>query len=291
MSEIGWQHRTCRIVVGLRPAINIDAPIEAATLLAAAIQAQIVGLYVEEDALRSLAALPFARVVSYGATQSIRLTEEAMTKAIARGAETSRAALAARAEKARVSWSFSIEEGELPSRMRSILATGDFLVLSEDKRAFGTEQLIRALRSAPRNVQGVVLTVSHDESRPSGPVIAIDDGDQSGRDTVRLAARIAAASHRPLQLFVIASSNDDAGRIVERARSLLLPDQEMQTCRFPPGSPELISASFGQFNPSFIVADQQGEPFGDDRTARVLLRAARAPVALLRSQEAPAAKA
>ncbi|MFY0610823.1 MAG: hypothetical protein JXQ99_04795 [Hyphomicrobiaceae bacterium] len=288
MTDGGRRNR--RIVVGLKAAADIDRSVEAATTLAAAIQAEVVGLYVEEDGLLSLAALPFARVIGHGEGRSERLTEAAMAKAIARGAVTSRKVLSAHAEKASVNWSFTVEQGELASKMRGVLAAGDFLVLSSNHRGFGTEDLLNELRSAPRRLHGVVLAVSGKAKRPTGPVIAIDDGDAAGRGTVTLASHIASVLGVPLCLFTVASSNSEADRIVARARSLAKATQKIETHRLPIGASQMIASAIAKFQPSFVVADQEGEPFGDDAAARALLRTVGAPVLLLRSngEEPPA---
>jgi hypothetical protein len=283
------QHRrSCRIVIGLRPSADSDSALEAATLLASAIEAEVVGLYVKDDALFDLADLPFARVVGHRASNDQRLTRDAMTKAVEQGAITCRRVLSTYAQKAQVSWSFSSEQGTPAAKVRSAAAIGDFLVLSGDRFGFGLQGVLDELRGAPQGVRGVLvslpmLSVAGPGVRSSGPVIAIDDGDALGRDTIMLASRIAQTNGAELHLIAIAGTDEDADRIVSRANDLALAGQTIVQHRIAPGAADALLEKFSQLGPSFIVADRQGQPFNSDENARALLRAARAPVVLLKS--------
>ena len=58
------QHAAARrIILGFRPLLNADMSIVAATTLAMAVKADVVGLFVQEDALIDLAKLPFTRAL------------------------------------------------------------------------------------------------------------------------------------------------------------------------------------------------------------------------------------
>lgn len=282
MNDTRQHGLTRRIVIGLRPMSDIDPSLAAATVLAAAIKAEVVGLYVQEDAMIDLAALPFARALEPGTARPERLTSDAMAKAIKQGAITCRRVLSAHAEKASVSWSFNVAHGELPVTIRSTVARSDFLVLSGDRVGFSPRRLIEEIRSAPRDIGGILVAVPPRTTPSSGPVVAIDDGDASGRETVLLASRIAGISGAPLNLLVIAATDEEVDRIVRRANSLISSGQSITAHRIAPGTPQAITAALSQLQPSFIVADKEGEPFDNDDTARALFRAARAPVVLLR---------
>ena len=158
-------------------------------------------------------------------------------------------------------------------------------MLSGDRLGFSTHRLIDELRMAPSSARGVLVAVSHRERRSVGPVVAIDDGDEAGMETVTLAARIAEVSGAGLHLFVVAANDADANRIVQRANRLVGPGKRFFAHRFLPGAPQTIAAAFSKFEPSFIVSDQEGEPFGNDQAARALLRAARAPVVLVKTMQ------
>lgn len=271
-----------RIIVGWQSNTAIDISAEAATLLAAATEAEVVGLFVEDDALIELAGLPFVRSLSLGSSSPKPVTRESIVAAYARGAAVCRRVLSTHAGRAQVKWSFSTERGKLPAKIRSIAAASDFVVLSGDIQGFGAKQLMDELRSSPTDVRGILLAGLRQRASQIGPVIAIDDGDQKGEQTIKLAVSVATAGKTGLVIFVIAGTNAEADDIIRRAEKVAGPDVALSTHRFPPGSPEMIAAATSEFNPSFIVGDRQGEPFGDDKSVLSLLRACNAPVLLLR---------
>ena len=86
----------------------------------------------------------------------------------------------------------------------------------------------------------------------------------------------------PLELIAIADSDQRAEAIYERAARLSKGVEVSGRHRLPPGAPNAISEVLMHYSPSFVVADLDGEPFVDDRTALQLLKAANAPTVLLR---------
>jgi hypothetical protein len=271
-----------RIIVGWQSHAAIDPSVEAATLLAAATEAEVVGLFVEDNDLIKLAGQPFVRPLTLGDDSSKPVTRATIVAAYARGATVCRRVLSAQAGKADVKWTFSTERGELPAKIRDIAASNDFVVLPGDAQGFGAKQLMDELRSSPTNVRGILLVGLRQPASQMGPVIAIDDGDDKGEHTIRLAVRIAMVRGRSLVLFVVAATDTEADQIMRRAEKLASPNVTLSARRFPPGSAQLIAAATGEFAPVFIVGDRQGEPFGDDKSVLSLLRACNAPVLLLR---------
>jgi len=274
--------RASRIIVGWQSHAAIDLSVEALTLLAAATESEVVGMFVEDHALIELAGLPYLRALSPGITPPQPVTREAIVAAYARDAAVCRRLLSTHAGRAQVKWSFSTERGDLPAKIRSVAVASDFVVLSGDMQGFGAKQLMEELRSSPTDVRGILITGLRQVVSQTGPVIAIDDGDEKGEQTIKLAARIAAARKTGLAIFVVAGTDVEADDIIRRARTVVDPNVTLSVHRFPPGSPQLIAAATREFDPSFIVGDRQGEPFGDDKSVLSLLRACRAPVLLLR---------
>lgn len=273
---------TSRIIVGWQSHTAIDHSVEAATLLAIATEAEVVGLFVEDVALIELAGLPFVRSVGIGDPSPKPVTRESIVAAYARGAAICRHLLSTHAAKAHVKWSFSTERGKLSAKIRSVVSVGDYVVLSGDIQGFGAKQLMDELRSSPANIRGVLIAGSQQGPSQIGPVIAIDDGDEKGEQTISLAVRIATARKSSLVVFVVAGTDSEADDIIRRAEKVASPNIAVTAHRFLPGTPLLIAAATSAFDPSFIVGDRQGEPFGDDKSVLSLLRACKAPVLLLR---------
>jgi hypothetical protein len=102
----------------------LDAVAEAA----AALEAELLGLFLEDVELLHFAGLPFAREI--GASARPRgLDVQTMERRLRSQAEQARRALAAAAEGKPLRWSFRIERGSLPAQVRSALADADLVVL------------------------------------------------------------------------------------------------------------------------------------------------------------------
>lgn len=282
MNNLNRENDVRRIVVGLRSASNVDRAIAAATVLASVTEATIVGFFVQEEIMLDLAEFPFARVLNFDHPQPRKISRQSMHDAFARTAAVCKRALSSHAGKARVSWSFSIRQGDFNAAIEAMAGSGDYVVLPSETRGIGIQAVIDALRMMPANVAGVVVAGLDDASRFSGPVVAIDDGDETGARTVALAARLATVQGRSLHLFTVAATDADADRIETRAATLIGSRQVTVTHRFAAGFPQPIAAAIAHLSPFFVVGDLDGEPFRDDRVATSILRSAKAPVLLLR---------
>jgi len=288
--------QACRVVIGLRASAPVEASVDAAATLAAVFQTELIGVFAKEEGIVDFAGLPFAQAVSFGAGQIRQLSRDVMVQALARSEMACRRAVSVRAERARVKWSFTLESGDVQGSLETILASGDILVLSGEGQGLGARGLLEAIRAAPHGARGVVVAareawrgvdagerLSGRSRKPvQAPVIVIARDGPEADEACRLAARISAFTGEPMALLAIAASDQEAARIVERGRNAAGDRATPSVYRFQPGHAQWIAATLSALGPSFVVADLQGEPFDDDRSALCLLRAARAPVVLLR---------
>lgn len=281
MRVVNKQRQGRRIVVGLKPASHVESPFEAAVTLAAALDAEIFGIFEKEEAMIDLAGLPFASALGIGENRPRQLTRDSMEKALDRRELLCRRTLSVRAERAKVSWSFQTTRGELSDNIKRALAVGDFLVLSREGRGPGSQTLMDEIRSTIEGARGVVITPFHGFLPGKGPVIAIDECGKTGEEAVRLALRIASVTEAQPVLFVIAPSDREASNAARRIELLPGSGSLPIIYRFFPGSPQSIAAALERLAPSFVVADMEGEHFRDDKSARVFLRSSKAPIVLL----------
>jgi hypothetical protein len=108
----------------------LDALAEAA----AALEAELTGLFLEDIGLLHFAGLPFAREIGASA-QPRGLDVQTMERRLRSQAEQARRALAAAAEGKPLRWSFRIERGTLPAGLRSALTDADLVVLLGNRAA------------------------------------------------------------------------------------------------------------------------------------------------------------
>jgi hypothetical protein len=117
-----------RIVVGLDAGPRDRTTLEAAARLAERMQAELVGLFVEDIDLLHLAGLPFAREVGYPSAALRELDVAAMERALRATAQEVRRTLAAIAGRTPLSWSFRVARGAVPTELRAAAAEGDIVV-------------------------------------------------------------------------------------------------------------------------------------------------------------------
>ena len=278
------KERAGRIVVVFRAALRVEPQVEAAVALASATGSEVSGLFVKEDRIFDLAGLPFAGARSSASRRLQPLTPDLVNRAYDLDAAVCRGIISERAERARIRWSFNVERGQLGAAYAEELAAGDYLAFAiAESGGLASFDVLEQLRLVPPDARGVVIAGHTRTTSPAGPVVAIDDGDEAGEGTVRLALRLAAAQNRQLVLFVVADGDAVAERILERAKMLAGPDTAVDFRRFGVGDAESIAAAFMSVDPCFIVADLKGEPFADEHAVQMLLRSAQAPVVLLRS--------
>ena len=115
-----------RITIVQEPAQATQA-LDAVVRAAAALEAELTGVFVEDVELLHFAAMPFAREI--GAFSAQTLDVPTMERRLRYQAEEARRALAAAAEGKPLRWSFRIERGSLPTQVRSSLADADLVVL------------------------------------------------------------------------------------------------------------------------------------------------------------------
>jgi len=117
-----------RIVVVLDTGPRARAALEAAAQLAARMQTELVGLFVEDVELLHFAGLPFAREVGYPSASLRPLDVAVMERALRATAEDVQRTLAAVAGRGPLSWSFRTARGTVPAQLRAAAAEGGIVV-------------------------------------------------------------------------------------------------------------------------------------------------------------------
>jgi hypothetical protein len=188
-----------RVLVVLGAAPGSARRLEAAARLAARFHAELVGLFVEDQNLLHMAALPFTRVTGHGplSTAVDRLTVE---RSLRRAALEARAVLEEAATRAPVRWSFTTVRGLVAPALAAAADASDLLVL--ERRTLGRE-----LAATVAAVRGAVLCI-REERAESRTVFVFWEEGAAGREALVVAARFAAAADRRLAVLVPADGVD-----------------------------------------------------------------------------------
>ncbi|MBK0398452.1 hypothetical protein H0I76_04570 [Limibaculum sp. M0105] len=263
-----------RVLVALTGTEGSAVLIETACLAARATDAEVAGVYVREQALADLVALPFATILAPGRGEAETVSPEAVERAWARAEAACRNALHALLPARPAP--FETVAGRMEAVIAGRAAPGDLVVLGAGAGLWPTTS--EALVKAAAANAGAVLLVPAGISHRRGPIVAIDDGDLAGSGTVRLAARIARAGHRRLALLALAAPGGHEALAV-RARTLT--DGPFSLHGWPVDRADEIADAIACLAPSMVVADLSGAPFEGGGALERALRRIRAPVLLL----------
>ena len=252
----------------------------AASVLASALGAELRGVFIRDEALRNLAALPFASAIRLAGGSVTRLDMRLIEEAWSASESACRAALAAAAARERAAWSFESLAGDVESSIRHHVGARDLLALTLHSPGPDARDTIELARRLASQAGAVLLLASNLQSIPTGPVLAIDDGDRIGERTVSLGGRIATRLGRTLSILAI--GRDAAETVKARARADAPPAGSTVTV-VQRGSTDAAIDALRRTKPGFVVGDVEGEPFGHGDAGASIIGVLESPLVLLGS--------
>jgi len=150
-----------RVIVGLDPVLQSRALLEAAFELAGRMEAELLGLFVENQDLLHFAGLPFAREVGFASATRRTLDVESMERSLRALAQEAQRTLASVAGRTPVQWSFRTVRGSPAAELLAAAEEYDLVIANLDApaelppslgvrvvRAGDVETLRRALEEA-----------------------------------------------------------------------------------------------------------------------------------------------
>jgi nucleotide-binding universal stress UspA family protein len=213
MSERNDELAIRRILVALDASYHSLAALEAAAEIAASLEAELQGLFVEDVNLLRAARSPATREVRYPFDAAARLDQARMERALRAQAARARRAIAAACEQRQIKWSFRVVRGEVAREVLAAATEADLLSLGKASRP-----LIRKVRlgstARAAAVQGphCVLLLQRDV-RIQAPVMVIYDDSPTARRALALAARLAQKMGRYVDVLLLASATEEVPRL------------------------------------------------------------------------------
>lgn len=172
--------------------------LRAACTLASQLEAELLGLFVEDINLLRLAELPFGREVIYGSPGTRRLDPALMERQLRAQAERARRALEAAAERVHIHWSFRVVRGQVVAEVLAASPEADLLVLRQ--QVGGRLPPTGGAQRIPR----------------ARPVAALFDGSEGALRALTTAIHIARAEGRDLAVL-LAAPDAEGGAKAARA--------------------------------------------------------------------------
>jgi nucleotide-binding universal stress UspA family protein len=211
-----------RILVALDASRESQAALEAAARLAARLEAELLGLFVEDVDLLNLAALPFSREVPLLSRTSHILQPEQVERELKSRAAMARRALAEIAAAFHVDWSFRIARGRVETELVAAAKDADLVALGKGTRPLSGHVYLgstgRAI--AARTIRSVLFATMTSGSADAA-VAAVYSEDRRSGEALALAARLTKHDGRPLAVFVLGDSPSALARLEAGAREEL----------------------------------------------------------------------
>jgi nucleotide-binding universal stress UspA family protein len=202
-----------RILVALDASHHSLSALEAAADLAASLEAELQGLFVEDINLLRAAGSPVAWEVHYPYIAGARMDQARMERQLRAQATQAQRALAAACKHRRIKWSFRVVRGEVTSQVLEAAAEADLLSLGKASRPL--MQRIRlgstARAAATRSPRSVLLIQRDVVVRP--PVMVIYEDSRAARQALWMAAHLAQKQEKYLGVLILVRQQDNAQRL------------------------------------------------------------------------------
>jgi nucleotide-binding universal stress UspA family protein len=210
-----------RILLALDTAGHSSAAVEAATALAARLDAELHALFVEDINLLRLAALPFARETRLTSATTRRLQDMDMEQELRAEAMRAQSALATIATRLNVRWSFQVTRGQVAVQVREAALETDLVALTYAGGApAGLTQVAATMEAVMCGARYPLLMLPPRATIRPPFVVVFDDSAASAR-ALRLAVQLAQAEGQSVKVLLVASKPFVARQLQSEVDALL----------------------------------------------------------------------
>lgn len=208
------------ILVALDASPGSRAALSAAVELAATLQVELHGLFVEDEGLLHLAHLPFGMEFGSFTARPRRLEANNLEREFRVQASVLRKIMADVAGQRRVTWSFQVVRGGVTDQVLAASASARLLTLGRIGRTPG-KRLGSTARAVALRTQRPVL-IHAGLRRLQGPYLVVHTGSAASDNGLALAIQLAGQEAAPLTVLFIGSAQDAAalGERVQRPGGL-----------------------------------------------------------------------
>lgn len=214
-------HPIRHILVALDNSPASLAVMEQAVELATTLQAELLGLYVEDIYLLRLTELSFSQEVGLFSATSRRLEMQYLERQFRSQAGQVRQALALLAEQAGITWNFRVARGVITTELLAAAAEVDLIILGRTgasgirRRRLGSTARAVSLQ-APRST-----LILEQRSRLAGPVLVFYDGSAVAQKALVTAAQLMQNREGQLTVVVLVDDPQAVHRLQQEAKTWL----------------------------------------------------------------------
>lgn len=272
-----------RLILDLYWSSADERTITAAAEFARLLGLELLGIFVEDEAVHALAGLPFAREFKlpaheWGAIEADRIAAEFRYAAM-----SAQRMLLRTAEALGVTSAFEVLRGDPTTSVTLRSRPGDIVVFAEPRVAERSTRSFARLWRAALNSPASLLLIPFRLSQRRGSVAAVVT--RRADPVLRTAARIASAAGEDLLLLIPARGRSLAEEAIATAKSLGLAHRRVGTRTLPVASTEGILHALADCPERIVVLDRTALT-GSDEAVFALAARCGVPVLIVESREA-----
>jgi nucleotide-binding universal stress UspA family protein len=213
-----------RVTAGSRIVVSFDttpageAALEAAIGLAAGLDAEVAGLFVEDVALMRMAALPFTRELGLTSALLRPIETADIERALRLQGQQTRALLAAAAAALNLRWSFQVVRGQSVTAVLECTEGCTLVVLGTASAGVVGRSVRPVGRGAGGRPESARERFRHLSARP---IVVLFNGSERAMRSLAAAHMLAARAGTRLTLLVTAGTTEDFERLRQQTRSWL----------------------------------------------------------------------
>ncbi len=201
-----------RVLVVLDSAVSSEATLQTAASVAAATACELTGLFIEDQDLLHLAALPFARETQLSKAITRTLEPERLQRDLQAQATLARTAIAKHAAQHHLSWSFKVVHGRTEEQILVAAGTGDIIAIARRVGPliqFG--QAGQQARSIAARAPGPLIIAGAAETMRPGIVLLPYDASAAAARMLGIASDFAQTRGEPLEIMLLG----EAAQVIE----------------------------------------------------------------------------
>jgi nucleotide-binding universal stress UspA family protein len=208
-----------RVMVAVDGSSHSRAALEAATELAASLEVELIGIFVEDVNLMRLAELPIGIEIETPTGQVRRIDPRRLRRQIAWRARRAKRMMAEMAGKRGISWRFYIRQGHIHEELMAASAPGDLVILGKAGWS-GRKNLGSTARAMLVQAQAVVLFIEED-ARLQPSFFVVYDGSRESLRALHLTAHLAELRHGFITIGIRAENETQARDLQHEAAEYL----------------------------------------------------------------------
>jgi nucleotide-binding universal stress UspA family protein len=191
-----------RILVALDASPESMAALDHAASLAVRIQAELEGIFVEDEDLINLSRQPFAQEICRLTSTTRSFDAAKLERDLHDQAGMARNALRRKAEALRLRWSFRVVRGRIEGAIESAAGSADLLAIGRRRQTIGGQAVERISTQMAKRLGCSVLMALPTQPLPGAPIAVVYTSSPCGDAALDLAQRTAREEKRPLLIIV-----------------------------------------------------------------------------------------